>query len=46
MLAREVQRRVEVTSKSDVSGVCLTLRYALLWTPLCDFLPQNSVVFK
>ena len=37
MLARDVQCEVGMTSKCYVNGVCLTLRYALLWTPFAIF---------
>ena len=32
MSAHDVQRKIDVTSKSDVSGVGLAFRYVLLWT--------------
>ena len=44
MLAHDVQREVDVTSKSDVSGVYITLPYTLLWTSFCD-LSQSLVIF-
>ena len=31
MPACDVQREIDMTSKSKVSGVCFTLRYTLLW---------------
>ena len=37
MPSRDVQRKVDVTSKSDVIGVCLTLRYSLLWKSFYNF---------
>ena len=32
MSAHDVQREIDVTSKSDVGGVGLSFRYVLLWT--------------
>ena len=45
MSAHDVQREIDVTSKSDVSGVGLSFRYVLLWTSfLAFFLHKNSVI--
>ena len=45
MSAHDVQREIDVTSKSDVSGVGLSFRYVLLWTSFLAlfFLHKNSV---
>ena len=37
MSAHDVQREIDVTSKSDVSGVGLSFRYVLLWTSFLAF---------
>ena len=37
MSAHDVQREIDVTSKSDVGGVGLSFRYVLLWTSLFFF---------
>ena len=46
MSAHDVQREIDVTSKSDVSGVGLSFRYVLLWTSFLAFffLHKNSVI--
>ena len=38
MSAHDVQREIDVTSNSDVSGVGLSFRYVLLWTSFLAFL--------
>ena len=37
MPACDVQREIDMTSKSEVSGVSFTLRYTLLWPSLFFF---------
>ena len=37
MSAHDVQREIDVTSKSDVSGVGLSFCYVLLWTSFLAF---------
>ena len=37
MSAHDFQREIDVTSKSDVSGVGLSFRYVLLWTSFLAF---------
>ena len=49
MSAHDVQREIDVTSKSDVSGVGLSFCYVLLWTSFLAFfffffLHKNSVI--
>ena len=45
MPARDVPCEVDVTSKSYVSEVCLTLRYGLLCTSFCDFMSKRDDFF-
>ena len=44
MPAPDVQREGDVTSESDIRGVCLSFPYGLLCGVILQFLCRNSVI--